>query len=168
VLVTISKCSGRSLDLNLASDQWAQECDRLLDGGHELRLTAWHDVAGVSPLSLFNAYIAAIVAFLIFAVPASLQQERHSPMVKHGRRGVRIDWTRVFIVAAMLFAAFFRSSSVGGRASFPSPLRQALCDLDPRSQRHAYSSHFTLDDFVGLSGWITASASFSHSAAISR
>jgi Na+/H+ antiporter NhaD/arsenite permease-like protein len=62
-------------------------------------------VAGVSPLSLFNAYIAAIVAFLIFAVPASLQQERHSPMVKHGRRGVRIDWTRVFIVAAMLFAA---------------------------------------------------------------
>jgi Na+/H+ antiporter NhaD/arsenite permease-like protein len=62
-------------------------------------------VAGVSPLSLFNAYIAAIVAFLIFAVPASLQQERHSPMVNHGRRGVSIDWTRVFIVAAMLFAA---------------------------------------------------------------
>ena len=62
-------------------------------------------VAGVSPLSLFNAYIAAIVAFLIFAVPASLQQERHSPVVNHGRRGVRIDWTRVFIVAAMLFAA---------------------------------------------------------------
>jgi Na+/H+ antiporter NhaD/arsenite permease-like protein len=50
-------------------------------------------VAGVSPLSLFNAYIAAIVAFLIIAVPASLQQERHSPMVNHGRRGVRIDWT---------------------------------------------------------------------------
>ncbi|MGA8695665.1 MAG: citrate transporter [Xanthobacteraceae bacterium] len=62
-------------------------------------------VAGVSPLSLFNAYIAAIVAFLIFAVPASLQQERHSPVVKHRRRGVRIDWTRVFIVAAMLFTA---------------------------------------------------------------
>jgi Na+/H+ antiporter NhaD/arsenite permease-like protein len=62
-------------------------------------------VAGVSPLSLFNAYIAAIVAFLIFAVPASLQQQRHSPMVNHGRRGVSIDWTRVFIVAAMLFAA---------------------------------------------------------------
>ena len=62
-------------------------------------------VAGVSPLSLLNAYIAAIVAFLTFAVPASLQQERHSPMINYGRRGVSIDWMRVFIVAAMLFAA---------------------------------------------------------------
>jgi Na+/H+ antiporter NhaD/arsenite permease-like protein len=62
-------------------------------------------VAGVSPLSLLNAYIAAIVAFITFAVPASLQQERHSPMINYGRRGVSIDWMRVFIVAAMLFAA---------------------------------------------------------------
>lgn len=62
-------------------------------------------VAGVSPLSLLNAYLAAFVAFLIFAVPASLQQERHSPMVNHGRRSVGIDWTRVFIVAAILVAA---------------------------------------------------------------
>jgi Na+/H+ antiporter NhaD/arsenite permease-like protein len=62
-------------------------------------------VAGVSPLSLLNAYIAAFVAFLIFAVPASLQQERHSPMINYGRRGVSIDWMRVFIVAAMLLAA---------------------------------------------------------------
>jgi Na+/H+ antiporter NhaD/arsenite permease-like protein len=62
-------------------------------------------VAGVSPLSLLNAYIAAFVAFLIFAVPASLQKERHSPMINYGRRAVSIDWMRVFIVAAMLFAA---------------------------------------------------------------
>lgn len=62
-------------------------------------------LAGVSPLSLLNAYIAAFVAFVIFAVPASLQQERHSPMINHVRRGGSIDWARVFIVAAMLIAA---------------------------------------------------------------
>ena len=62
-------------------------------------------VAGVSPLSVLEAYCAAIVAFLIFAVPASLQQHRHSPIVKHARRHLAIDWTRVFIVAAMLTVA---------------------------------------------------------------
>ena len=62
-------------------------------------------VAGVSPLSVLEAYCAAIVAFLIFAVPASLQQHRHSPIVKHVRRDLVIDWTRVFIVAAMLTVA---------------------------------------------------------------
>ena len=62
-------------------------------------------VAGVSPLSVLEAYCAAIVAFLIFAVPASLQQHRHSPIVKHARRHLVIDWTRVFIVAAMLTVA---------------------------------------------------------------
>jgi hypothetical protein len=54
---------------------------------------------------VLEAYVAAIVAFVIFAVPASLQQERHSPIVKHVRRGVAIDWMRVFIVAAMLIVA---------------------------------------------------------------
>jgi Na+/H+ antiporter NhaD/arsenite permease-like protein len=62
-------------------------------------------ISGVSPLIVLEAYVAAIVAFVIFAVPASLQQERHSPIVKHAPRGVAIDWMRVFIVAAILIAA---------------------------------------------------------------
>ena len=62
-------------------------------------------VAGVSPLSLLEAYVAAIVALMIFAVPASLQQQRHSPMINQGRRGLTIDWARVLIVATMLIAA---------------------------------------------------------------
>ena len=62
-------------------------------------------VSGVSPLSLLEAYVAAIVAFLIFAAPASLQQQRHSPLINQARRGLTIDWARVFIVAAMLIAA---------------------------------------------------------------
>ena len=62
-------------------------------------------VSGVSPLSLLEAYVAAIVAFLIFAAPASLQQQRHSPLINQARRGLTIDWARVFIVAVMLIAA---------------------------------------------------------------
>jgi Na+/H+ antiporter NhaD/arsenite permease-like protein len=62
-------------------------------------------VSGVSPLFVLEAYIAAIVAFAIFAVPASMQQQRYSPIVKNLRRGATIDWTRVFIVAAMLIVA---------------------------------------------------------------
>jgi Na+/H+ antiporter NhaD/arsenite permease-like protein len=62
-------------------------------------------VAGVSPLRLLKAYIAAIVAFLIFAIPASRQQQHYSPMSVQERRAFRIDWVRVLIVAAMLIAA---------------------------------------------------------------
>ena len=62
-------------------------------------------VSGVSPLFVLEAYVAAIVAFAIFAVPASMQQHRHSPIIKDARRGVAIDWTRVVIVAAMLIVA---------------------------------------------------------------
>jgi len=62
-------------------------------------------VSGVSPLSVLEAYVAAIVALLIFAIPASLQQQRHSPIIKHARRGLVIDWARVFIVAAILIVA---------------------------------------------------------------
>jgi Na+/H+ antiporter NhaD/arsenite permease-like protein len=62
-------------------------------------------VSGVSPLSVLEAYCAAIVALVVFAVPASLQQQRYSPITKHARKGLVIDWTRVFIVAAMLVVA---------------------------------------------------------------
>src|SRR6478735_2450621 len=41
----------------------------------------WID--GVSPLSVLEAYIAAIVALMIFAVPAAIQQHRFSPIVKN-------------------------------------------------------------------------------------
>ena len=62
-------------------------------------------VSGVSPLSVLEAYCAAIVALALFAVPASFQQQRYSPITKHARKGLVIDWTRVFIVAAMLVVA---------------------------------------------------------------
>jgi hypothetical protein len=63
----------------------------------------WID--GVNPLQVLEAYIAAGTAMLIFGIPASLQQQRHSPIVRDAPRGVVIDWARVFIVALMLVAA---------------------------------------------------------------
>ena len=50
-------------------------------------------VSGVSPLFVLEAYIAAVAAFAIFAVPASMQQQRYSPIVKDAppRRLDRLD-----------------------------------------------------------------------------
>ena len=39
-------------------------------------------IAGVSPLAVVEAYVAAVVAMLIFAVPASIQQQRYSPIAE--------------------------------------------------------------------------------------
>jgi Na+/H+ antiporter NhaD/arsenite permease-like protein len=63
----------------------------------------WID--GVSPLSVLEAYIAASIAMVIFGVPASLQQQRYSPITRDPGASVRIDVTRVFIVAAILVTA---------------------------------------------------------------
>jgi Na+/H+ antiporter NhaD/arsenite permease-like protein len=62
-------------------------------------------IAGVSPLSVLEAYVAAGLALLIFAVPAALQQQRFSPIVKNARRGSAIEWVRLLIVLAILLAA---------------------------------------------------------------
>ncbi|MGI8526684.1 MAG: SLC13 family permease [Pseudolabrys sp.] len=62
-------------------------------------------IAGVSPLSVIEAFIAAGTALLIFAVPASIQQQRYSPIIKEAKRGLKIDPVRVGIVAAILIVA---------------------------------------------------------------
>jgi Na+/H+ antiporter NhaD/arsenite permease-like protein len=81
-------------------------------------------IAGVSPLSVVEAYVAAIVAMLIFAVPASLQQQRFSPILKKPPTGRKIDRARVFIVAAILVAAL--GANVTANLKFP-----ALLDMLP-------------------------------------
>jgi Na+/H+ antiporter NhaD/arsenite permease-like protein len=62
-------------------------------------------IAGVSPLSVLEAFIAAGAAVIIFGVLAAWQQHRYSPIVKQPSRGLRIEWVRVYIVAAILVAA---------------------------------------------------------------
>jgi Na+/H+ antiporter NhaD/arsenite permease-like protein len=81
-------------------------------------------IAGVSPLAVVEAYIAAIVAMLIFAVPASVQQQRYSPIQRDPSKGLKIDPARVFIVAAILIAAL--AANITANLKFP-----ALLDTVP-------------------------------------
>jgi Na+/H+ antiporter NhaD/arsenite permease-like protein len=62
-------------------------------------------IAGVSPIDVFEAYIAATVAVVICGIPASRTQQRYSPIQQDPRRGVRIDWARAAIVVAILASA---------------------------------------------------------------
>ena len=62
-------------------------------------------IAGISPLLVVEAYIAAAVALVIVAIPAALQQHRYSPILKDPKRSVVIDSARIFIVAAILVVA---------------------------------------------------------------
>jgi len=77
-------------------------------------------IAGVSPLAVLEAYIAAVVAMLIFAVPASIQQQRYSPIQKDPSKGLKIDPVRVFIVAAILIAAL--AANIIANVKFPALL----------------------------------------------
>src|SRR5688572_30481259 len=78
----------------------------------------WID--GVSPLVVLEAYVAAIVALAIFAVPAAMRQHRLSPIVKDPRRGMRVDGARVVVVAVILIAAL--AANVTANLRFPALL----------------------------------------------
>lgn len=66
----------------------------------------------------------AVAGFLVYAVPAAIQQHRHSPIVRDAPRGVSVDWASVAIVAAILIIAI--SANVTANLKFP-----ALLDLIP-------------------------------------
>ncbi|MCA6113612.1 citrate transporter [Bradyrhizobium sp. WSM 1738] len=77
-------------------------------------------IAGVSPLAVVEAYIAAIVAMLVFAVPASIQQQRYSPIQKDPAKGLKVDPARIVIVAAILVAALV--ANITANVKFPALL----------------------------------------------
>jgi Na+/H+ antiporter NhaD/arsenite permease-like protein len=62
-------------------------------------------IAGVNPLDVLHAYVAAGTALIVFGVPAALQQQRYSPILKHEHQHIHVDWPRVGIVAAILGVA---------------------------------------------------------------
>ncbi len=72
-------------------------------------------IAGVHPLEVFEAYIAAGVALVVFGIPAALQQHAWSPMVKDAQPGLRVDWARVAVVALILAAAVLANVIVNTR-----------------------------------------------------
>ena len=82
----------------------------------------WID--GISPLSVVQAYVAAAAGFLVFGIPAALQQHRHSPIVKGPPRDLAIDWPSLGIVAAILIVAI--CANVTANLCFP-----ALLDVVP-------------------------------------
>jgi Na+/H+ antiporter NhaD/arsenite permease-like protein len=90
----------------------------------------WID--GVSPLDVLHAYVAAAVALVACGIPASLQQHRYSPILKHGHAGTPVDWSRVAIVALILLAAI--GVNVTSNVLFPE-----------------YSSRFP---FLGFTVWV--------------
>jgi Na+/H+ antiporter NhaD/arsenite permease-like protein len=82
----------------------------------------WID--GISPLRVVEAYVAAVAGFLVYAIPASIVQHRHSPIEKDARRGLKIEWTYVGMVAAILVIAI--AANVITNLKFP-----ALLDAVP-------------------------------------
>jgi Na+/H+ antiporter NhaD/arsenite permease-like protein len=62
-------------------------------------------IAGVKPIQVFEAYVAAVPALLFFGVVAARQQHAFQPITKDAPAGIRVDGWRLFIVAAILLAA---------------------------------------------------------------
>jgi Na+/H+ antiporter NhaD/arsenite permease-like protein len=63
----------------------------------------WID--GVSPKRLADAFVGGAVAFLLVGIPAARTQFRYAAPASDPARGIRIEWTRIGIVAAILIAA---------------------------------------------------------------
>ena len=63
----------------------------------------WLD--GVAPLELLRAYVAALAAFFVFAIPAARQQQRFSPIVREPPPDVRVDVARVIVIVLVLVGA---------------------------------------------------------------
>jgi Na+/H+ antiporter NhaD/arsenite permease-like protein len=62
-------------------------------------------IAGVSPVEVLEAYIASVVALVVFGIPAAIQQQAYSPIQSEATPGAHVDWARVGIVVFILAAA---------------------------------------------------------------
>jgi Na+/H+ antiporter NhaD/arsenite permease-like protein len=62
-------------------------------------------IAGISPGRVFEAIIGAVVALVIFGIPAAFQQEKHSPLLRQTHEHTHVDWPRVGIIGLILVLA---------------------------------------------------------------
>lgn len=69
-------------------------------------------INGVAPGDVVHAYVAAAVALVVFGIPASIQQQRYSPIIKNAHVHTHVDWVRMGIVAGILLAAMAVNISV--------------------------------------------------------
>jgi Na+/H+ antiporter NhaD/arsenite permease-like protein len=77
-------------------------------------------IAGVHPVDVLEAFVAAGAAILVFGVIAAKQQHAYSPIVKDPPEGVRVDAARVAIVAFILVVAII--ANVVANLRFPAVL----------------------------------------------
>jgi Na+/H+ antiporter NhaD/arsenite permease-like protein len=108
-------------------------------------------ISGVSPTEVLHAYVAAGAAFVVFAIPASIAQQRFAPIVAHTGPDARIDWASVGVVAFILVAAIvvnvlvnvrapaladrfpFLGAAVWGALLFATPLRRPSWNVLPHA-----------------------------------
>jgi Na+/H+ antiporter NhaD/arsenite permease-like protein len=74
-------------------------------------------LAGVSPLVVLEAVLAATIAFLVFATIAARQQHRFCPIVKDAPKGLRVEKHRLVIVAVILLTAI--AANIVSNSYFP-------------------------------------------------
>ena len=77
-------------------------------------------IAGISPLVVVEAYVAVAIAIFIFGIPAAIQQHRYSPIMRDAVPGTKVEWSRVFVVFAILVVAIL--SNVMANLRFPALL----------------------------------------------
>jgi Na+/H+ antiporter NhaD/arsenite permease-like protein len=82
----------------------------------------WLD--GVPALDVLHAYVAAVAAFIVFAIPAARQQHRLQPIEKDGGAPRAVDWARLVVVAVILICAvaanvYTNTLPAGQSAAFP-------------------------------------------------
>ncbi|MEZ5775781.1 MAG: citrate transporter [Hyphomicrobiaceae bacterium] len=75
----------------------------------------WID--GVDPRDVLHAYIAAVIALVAFGIPASLLQQKVSPIMRNPPSGLKIDWTRFGLVGVILVSAI--GANVTANLFFP-------------------------------------------------
>ena len=81
-------------------------------------------IGGVKPAQVFEAYLAAVPALLIFGVIAARKQHAYQPILKDSPKGVHVHWARLGIVAVILLSAvlanvYFNLSHPALLAQFP-------------------------------------------------
>lgn len=62
-------------------------------------------IGGVSALNVLHAYVAAVAAFLFFALFSSQQQDKYHRIAKDPVEGIKIEWKRLVVVAMILAGA---------------------------------------------------------------
>jgi Na+/H+ antiporter NhaD/arsenite permease-like protein len=63
----------------------------------------WID--GVNPLDVTHAYVASVVALMVFGIIAAIQQHRFQPIQADPKKGVKTDHKKVIIVVLILIGA---------------------------------------------------------------